>query len=92
MIHVVPDRQERSKHLTPEAGCGIPQKPNGILEAFRADGLEKTPWVGMLERYSHVRKAAERDAVAGVTLRATRRNSEGVRVKVPVVERMGRIE
>jgi integrase len=38
----------------------------------------------MLERYSHIRMAAKRDAVAGITLRPKRPNSEGVPVKVPV--------
>jgi hypothetical protein len=44
----------------------------------------------MLERYSHIRMAAKRDAIAGVRLRqetvATSPNSEVVPVKVPVVE------
>lgn len=39
----------------------------------------------MLERYSHIRMAAKRDAVAGVTLRSKAENSEAVPVKVPVV-------
>lgn len=41
----------------------------------------------MLERYSHIRMAAKRDAVAGVVLRPTEKtaqNSEVVPVKVPV--------
>ncbi len=42
----------------------------------------------MLERYSHIRIAAQRDAVAGIRLRepagAKRENSEAVPVKVPV--------
>jgi integrase len=40
----------------------------------------------MLERYSHIRIAAKREAVAGVTLRQKEQNSEVVPVKVPVVE------
>lgn len=43
----------------------------------------------MLERYSHIRMAAKRDAVAGVVLRPKTtdvKNSEVVPVKVPVVE------
>jgi len=36
----------------------------------------------MLERYSHIRMAAKRDAVAGITLH---QNSDVVPVKVPVV-------
>ena len=43
----------------------------------------------MLERYSHIRMAAKRDAVAGVVLRPKTEeseNSELVPVKVPVVE------
>lgn len=40
----------------------------------------------MLERYSHIRMTAKRDAVAGVTLRQKDQNSGAVPVKVPVVE------
>jgi hypothetical protein len=40
----------------------------------------------MLERYSPIRMAAKRVAVAGVTLRQKIGNSEVVPVKVPVVE------
>ena len=40
----------------------------------------------MLERYSHIRMTAKRDAVDGVRLRPTEQNSEVVPVKVPVVE------
>jgi len=43
----------------------------------------------MLERYSHIRMAAKRDAVAGVVLRPKAKeaeNSELVPVKVPVLE------
>jgi hypothetical protein len=44
----------------------------------------------MLERYSHIRMAAKRDAVAGIRLREkgeeTFQNSEVVPVKVPVVK------
>jgi hypothetical protein len=44
----------------------------------------------MLERYSHIRIAAKRDAVAGVRLReeaqTAPRNSDIVPVKVPVAE------
>lgn len=39
----------------------------------------------MLERYSHIRVAAKRTAVAGVTLHRTEQNSEGAPVKVPVL-------
>jgi hypothetical protein len=43
----------------------------------------------MLERYSHIRMAAKRDAVAGVTLRQQDKwkneNSEAVPMKVSVV-------
>jgi hypothetical protein len=38
----------------------------------------------MLERYSHIRMAAKREAVSGITLRQTGENSERVPVKVPV--------
>jgi hypothetical protein len=40
----------------------------------------------MLERYSHIRMAAKREAAAGVRLHGTAPNSEAVPVKVPVVE------
>jgi integrase len=46
----------------------------------------------MLERYSHIRMAAKRDAVAGVTLRQVGENSEAVPVKVPVVKRSTRVQ
>lgn len=38
----------------------------------------------MLERYSHIRMAAKRDAVATITLRAKVENSDTLPVKVPV--------
>ncbi len=44
----------------------------------------------MLERYSHIRMAAKRDAVAGVTLSQKGENSDLVPVKVPVA--MGTIK
>ena len=37
----------------------------------------------MLERYSHIRMAAKRDAVAGVPSAESSENSEAVPVKVP---------
>jgi integrase len=46
----------------------------------------------MLERYSHIRMAAKREAVAGVRLRPEIPNSEVVPVKVPVVELPDRIQ
>ncbi len=47
----------------------------------------------MLERYSHIRMAAKRDAVAGVTLApVAKQNLEGVPVKVPVLEQPARIQ
>ena len=49
----------------------------------------------MLERYSHIRMTAKRDAVAGVVLRPKAKdteNLEGVPVKVPVVEPVGVIQ
>jgi integrase len=39
----------------------------------------------MLERYSHIRMAAKREAIARVTLATVKRELEGVPVKVPVV-------
>ncbi len=41
----------------------------------------------MLERYSHIRMTAKREAVAGVSLHGKQENSERVPVKVPVVEK-----
>ncbi len=49
----------------------------------------------MLERYSHIRIAAKRDAVAGIALRpksTKAENSEVVPVKVPVVEQAATIQ
>jgi len=39
----------------------------------------------MLERYSHIRMAAKRDAVAGATLRQRAENSEAVSTKITTV-------
>lgn len=41
----------------------------------------------MLERYSHIRMAAKRDAVEAMTIRFDAKNSEGVPTKVPTVAR-----
>ncbi|MBZ5634106.1 MAG: site-specific integrase [Acidobacteriia bacterium] len=46
----------------------------------------------MLERYSHIRMTAKRDAVAGVTLSQKGENSGVVPVKVPVLEQPARIQ
>ena len=46
----------------------------------------------MLERYSHIRMAAKRDAVSGVTLRQKIENSEVVPVIVPVVAQTATIQ
>lgn len=46
----------------------------------------------MLERYSHIRMAAKRDAVSGVTLRQKIENSEVVPVIVPVVAQIATIQ
>jgi len=46
----------------------------------------------MLERYSHIRIAAKREAIAGVTLRQEEKISEAVPVKVPVVELLSTIQ
>src|SRR5262249_1155380 len=46
----------------------------------------------MLERYSHIRMAAKRDAVAGVTLHQKDENSEVVPVKVPVGDHSATIQ
>jgi len=46
----------------------------------------------MLERYSHIRMAAKRDAVAAITLRPKVENSEVVPVKVPVAVQSSQIQ
>jgi integrase len=46
----------------------------------------------MLERYSHIRMAAKRDAVAGVTLHQKGENSEVVPVNVPVLEQIALVK
>ncbi len=49
----------------------------------------------MLERYSHIRMAAKRNAMAGVVLRPKAKeteNSEVVPVKVPVAEQTATIQ
>ena len=46
----------------------------------------------MLDRYSHIRMAAKREAVAGVTLRQKVENSEVVPVIVPVVAQFATIQ
>jgi integrase len=46
----------------------------------------------MLERYSHIRMAAKREAAAGVRLHSAAPNSEVVPVKVPVVAAKGLVQ
>jgi integrase len=46
----------------------------------------------MLERYSHIRMAAKREALAAITLRPVIENSEVVPVKVPVATEPERIQ
>ncbi len=46
----------------------------------------------MLERYSHIRMAAKREALAAITLRPVIENSEVVPVKVPVAAQPGHIQ
>jgi integrase len=46
----------------------------------------------MLERYSHIRIAAKREAVAGVRLRPGVPDSTGVPVKVPVLAQSARVQ
>ena len=46
----------------------------------------------MLERYSHIRMAAKREAVAAITLRPKSQNSDGVPGKVPVAVESGAIQ
>ena len=45
----------------------------------------------MLERYSHIRMPAKREALAAITLRPVIKNSELVPVKVPVAAHPGQI-
>ena len=46
----------------------------------------------MLERYSHIRMTAKRDAVAGITLHQRGAISDLVPVKVPVRDHTDRIQ
>jgi len=46
----------------------------------------------MLERYSHIRMTAKREALAAITLRPVTENSEAVPVKVPVATQSGQIQ
>lgn len=46
----------------------------------------------MLERCSHIRMAAKREALAAITLRPVIENSEVVPVKVPVAAPLGQIQ
>ncbi len=46
----------------------------------------------MLERYSHIRMAAKREALAAITLRPAIDNPEAVPVKVPVAAHPGQIQ
>ncbi len=46
----------------------------------------------MLERYSHIRMAAKREALAAITLRPVIENSAVVPVKVPVAAQPGQIQ
>ena len=46
----------------------------------------------MLERYSHIRMTAKRDAVAGVSLQGKQQNSEVLPVKAPVPAILNRIQ
>ena len=46
----------------------------------------------MLERYSHIRMTAKRDAVSGVSLHGNMQNFEVVPVKVPVPRQLDRIQ
>ena len=44
---------------------------------------------GMLERYSHIRMAAKREATAPVTLAPVKQKMEAIPVKVPVAATAG---
>ena len=46
----------------------------------------------ILERYSHIRMAAKREAVAAITLRPIVEDSEMVPVKVPVAAQFDQIQ
>ena len=46
----------------------------------------------MMERYSHIRMAAKREAVEALAIRTEAGNSEGLPTKSPTVEGFGRIQ
>jgi hypothetical protein len=46
----------------------------------------------MMERYSHIRMAAKREAVEALTIRKESRNSEGVPTKVTTVANAAEIQ
>jgi hypothetical protein len=46
----------------------------------------------MMERYSHIRMAAKREALAAITLRPMSEKSEVVPVKVPLAVQSGQIQ
>jgi hypothetical protein len=46
----------------------------------------------MMERYSHIRMAAKREAVEALTIRREGGNSEGVPTKSPTVEEITLIQ
>ena len=54
--------------------------------------MRQQRYVTKLERYSHIRMAAKREAVAGITLRQKGENSEIVPVKVPVLAVAGFVQ
>jgi hypothetical protein len=76
-----------------EARPGDRLEATGLVNALPVEESTMLALIGhmsraMLERYSHIRMTAKRDAVAGVVLRPTTKNaenSEAVPVEVPVV-------
>lgn len=71
-----------SPRIWPSEAVALPSSAFGRQHMSRA----------MLERYSHIRMAAKRDAVSGVTLRQKIGNSEVVPVIVPVVAQIATIQ
>ena len=68
---------------------GIPPKALEYLTMLALMGHMSR---AMLERYSHIRIAAKREALAAITLRPKVENSEVVPVKVPVEAQVGQIQ
>jgi integrase len=80
--------------------CRIPNLRHTFATRLAENGVPESTMLAlmghmsrsMLERYSHIRMAAKRDAVAGVSLSGRHQNSEAVPVKVPVLTESGFIQ